>query len=314
MAEVNPEMVKKVAGKIKELSLTGVGALDFTEKDKFPSIGDLGALNYFFAVTMHDYGFWIGDEMGYVRPIYGVVNEKRLKGSDLLWTLSMKVYKENGPEFFNPDKLSELELDGFYFWLPDEYGFQDIITRYNMAANYGKYCVRNCLDPETLLDVVNHSTQPLKSFLDLTQMIPGYDKDVLLKKNLLLAMILTNRPEKFLKVKPEEKWLPIVDYHLMRVALRLGLVDLTPEERSSLMGRLWITGEVEIEIRSKVFEAILMVINLSGKPMSEIDFLLWSARKYCPEMTEPDCPKCVFTDACQKRAYLFQPVLRTTNY
>ena len=50
MARVNIEMVEKVAVTIKNLSLE-VRALDFTEEDKFPAVGDLVALDYFFAVT-----------------------------------------------------------------------------------------------------------------------------------------------------------------------------------------------------------------------------------------------------------------------
>ena len=127
-------------------------------------------------------------------------------------------------------------------------------------------------------------------------------------------MILANRPEKFLKVEPDESWPPIVDYHLMRVALRLGLISLTLLEWHRLVRRVWVDDFREEKIRRATFDSIRKIIELSGKPMSEIDFLMWDARRYCPEMTIPDCPKCVFNDVCQKQVELFQPVFRTTNY
>ena len=313
MARVNVEMVKKVAATIKNLSLE-VRALDFTEEDKFPAVGDPGALDYFFAVTMHDYGFWIGDERGYVNPLSGVIDQKILKGSDLLWTLSMKIYRESGPEFFNPRNLAELELKDFCRWIPEKYGFQDIVTRHNMTVEYGKYCVHKNINTKHLVTIANYSESSLQSFIRLTSSMPGYNKDDLFKKNLLLAMISANRPEKFLKVRSEEKWPPIVDYHVMRVALRLGLIELSLIEYDQLARRVYVDYWTEAQIRKATFDAIEMVILLSGKPMSEIDFLLWSARRYCPEMTKPDCSKCCFDDVCKKRIQLFQPILRTTNY
>ena len=138
MAWVNYSMVEKIAQKIKELPLSAT-ALTFTEEDKFPPVGDQGVLNYVFGVTMHDYGFWVGDGKGYVEPIYGEVGGKKLKGSDLLWTLSMKVYREKGPEFFNPNNIAKLQYEQFLEWIPEEYRFQDMATRYGMTFEYGQH-------------------------------------------------------------------------------------------------------------------------------------------------------------------------------
>ena len=172
----------------------------------------------------------------------------------------------------------------------------------------------NSGSPSEILLKANQDGRPLSAFLELTREIDGYNKDHLFKKNLLLAMILANRPEGFLHVKPEDFKDPIVDYHLMRVALRLGLVFLNWIEWDFISKRKWVDEWLETDIRAKTFQAVKTVIELSGKPMSEIDFLLWSARRYCPEMTVPDCPECIFNDVCQKKVELFQPVFRTTNY
>ena len=56
------------------------------------------------------------------------------------------------------------------------------------------------------------------------------------------------------------------------------------------------------------------VIRESGHAMSFIDEKMWSARRYCPEMTMPNCPECVFSEVCKKRTELFQPIFRTTAY
>ena len=313
MATVNMEMVKKIAEKIKEMPIAEA-SLTFTEGGMFPPEGDPGTLDYFFATIMQNYGFWIGDRKGYVKPLYGEIDGKILKGADLLWTLSMKIYRERGPEFFRPKNLSALKFRDFCRWFPEEYEFQDLPTRWRMALNYGTHCVRKSVEPETLLKVANHCIPLLKGFLELTLILPGYGRDFLMKKNILLAMALANRPERFLKVGPDEKWPPIVDYHLMRVSERLGTVDLEPREYELLVQRAWVPIGVECSVRLAVSDAVAEIIRLSGKPMNKVDFLLWSARKYCLEMETPDCFKCVFDDICAKRVELFQPVFKTTNY
>lgn len=173
---------------------------------------------------------------------------------------------------------------------------------------------------KTLKKIINSTDKmglPLTHFLYKLYSIPGYDLDDLEKKNILLAMAMANRPEMFLKPNKEEEedlWPPIIDYHLMRIALRLGLVDLDSKQEDANIERRWINKQDEEQIRMETYTAIDELINLSKKPMSFVDKTLWMARKYCPEMEKPDCEKCIFTDVCDKRTELFQPVFRTTNY
>lgn len=312
MAVIDHNKVEKIAKEIRELPLSGT-ALTFTDESQFPPVGDTKAIDYFFAVTMHDYGFWIGDDKGYIKPLYAEVNKRRLKGSDFLWNHSMQLRRKE-PDFFKPENLSVLSRDNFYQWLSPEHGFQDLYTRWKMTLGYASYCVSGLMCPEMVLGVSNRSSNKLRSFMELSSKLPGYNGDLFFKKNLLLAMILSNRPEKFLDIDQEEKWPPLIDYHLMRVSLRLGLIKVSGSDYFVLSNRLWANNELEEGVRQAVYDAVSKVIELSGKPMNEIDFLLWNARKYCPEMEEPECSKCVFDPVCAKRTGLFQPVYRTTNY
>ncbi|OGN05272.1 MAG: hypothetical protein A3B99_01770 [Candidatus Yanofskybacteria bacterium RIFCSPHIGHO2_02_FULL_44_12b] len=324
LARINQKQIERFAAKVRSID-TSRAKLNFysyhkdnqevVESDKYPPLNAPGVINFFFAVTMQNYGFWIGDIGGYVEPLVKEIDGKVLKGSDLLSVLSMKVYREKGPEFFDPQNLAKLSFLDFCAWFPENAGFQDLTIRHQMAVDYGKFMSRFTDSPvESLVSFANSQKRPLSFFLRQTKNLPGYDKDELAKKNLLLAMILSNRPERFLRVNSEEKWNPIVDYHLMRVALRLGLVDLYPAEDRLIASRGYVMPSVEKAIRQKVFDAVGRVIDLSGKPMSEIDFLMWSARRYCPEMTKPNCSKCVLSEVCPKKDWLFQPVFRTTNY
>jgi hypothetical protein len=52
----------------------------------------------------------------------------------------------------------------------------------------------------------------------------------------------------------------------------------------------------------------------SGKGIGSLDWFFFQNRRRCPEMTDPDCPRCEIRTVCPQRKDLFQPVLRTTFY
>lgn len=325
MASVNCEQVEKVANFLSEVPLKRATLNFFSFKDEekervlddmYPYLYHPQAVNYFFFTCMQQFGFWYGDANGYNSPLYGVVADKRVKGSDLLWKTARKTLSKDILAFV-PDKLAALNSEKFASIFSDDSGpilFPDFEERFKITRDYAKWFKEHHTSPGKIVYDTNKGKYPLKEFLSITSKIPGYDQDKLQKKNLLLAMVLANRPEKFLNVADKEKWQPVIDYHLMRVSLRLGLVDLDDGQVAENIQRRWVQGGTEKDIRGKTKLAINALIKKSGKSMPEMDSILWMARKYCPEMEEPDCSKCIFTDVCKKRIKLFQPVFRTTNY
>jgi len=326
MARVNAEQVRKFAEKLRMISDGSIKSQNFYAaredareivlSEYYPSLYASGVVDFFFAVVMHDFGFWYGSEEGYLRPIYGVVNGAPRKGSDWLWNASMKIYRECGPQFFRPRHLAALMPEEFHRWFSDDRGclpLPDLELRFQMTRAYGR-TLRGCSSLEWILKLINKDPRPLLRFLEFTKCIPGYDRDPWVKKNTLLAMTLSRRPEAFLYVGDREKWFPILDCHLMRLALRMGLVGPDPHEEKFLRSRVWIPAALERSVRSATGAALFSVIEESAKPMHHVDAIMWDARRYCPEMERPDCASCIFEDVCAKRRDLFQPVLRTTNY
>jgi len=188
-------------------------------------------------------------------------------------------------------------------------------THGRLARGYGADMSSRGLNPSAVLRAANSSSEPLKTFLDLAGSLTGYREDPFRKKILLLALILSNRPERFLRAADSRYWSPIVDYHNLRCALRLGLVEVRDRTLSAqLVARAFVSGEEEFMIRRLVREAVKELIAVSGRSVGQVDALLFSARRSCPETTEPDCPKCLFGEVCLRRTDLFQPVYRTTFY
>jgi len=135
------------------------------------------------------------------------------------------------------------------------------------------------------------------------------------KKAGLLALVLSQRPEGFLALGAGEKIPPVIDYHLMRSCLRVGLVDVLDEAlREKLCGRQEVSLADEWAVRYAAYLSIGRVVSVSGKSVGAVDWFFFNARKRCPEMTEPACHLCPIDPACTHRKELFQPVLRTTFY
>jgi len=313
--KIRMDKVEKLADFFRKLPLEDPPK--FLDPDKFPEENTKGALDFFFAVTMHDYGFWIGNRNGYKKPFYGYINGRKLKGGDWLWAASKRMLIRYGPEFFDPKNLSQISGKDFQKWFSDDNGIikmLDLETRQYYTHCLG-YVISNFFHPlDDEMEKINEKENPLALFLNFTRCLPGYSEDKLIKKNILLAMILANRPEKFLRAS-QENWPPMIDYHIMRVALRFGILEeLNRWERETLKTRYWASPILEEKIRTAVFEAIKKVIELSGKPMHFVDKFLWNARSFCPEMQKPECEKCRLKNICEKNTDLFQPVFRTTNY
>ncbi len=326
MVGINEAQIEKIADALKNLPESGNGlnfysyikdGEEIVDSEKFPVLNHPQAVNFLFFAVMNDYGFWYGDDKGYLEPLCGEMRGKKIKGSDLLWEACIRSLYYGANNVFEPATLQNIAPQKFAEILSDDNGsiiWPDFEARFKMARAYGKWFCSRGISPKKIVEQCNKEEQPLKKFLLLVRDIPGYNADFFEKKNLLLAMVLANRPEKFLNVKDPHNWSPLIDYHLMRLALRLGMVDLDEEDCNVNSERKWVNISAEFDIRHSVYAAFLILIRKSGRQMSFIDEKIWMGRKYCPEMAPPDCLKCIFDSVCKKRVELFQPVFRTTNY
>ena len=283
----------------------------------YPPPGAKHALDYFFGTVLHQYGFWEDDGGRYIGPMFARIGGERLKGSDFVWKAAART-AAGEPDFFNPDFQAEITPEGLAAAFGDDSGacplpiFDSHVT---LARGYGRDLLGRGLTPKKIVDAANASRHPLKTLLLALGEIPGYREDPLRKKALLLALILDRRPERFLTVKDPENWAPIVDYHNIRTALRTGMAEARDDAlRSKLLRREFVTKEEEGAVRKKTFDAIVRLLESSGAGVARIDALFFGARKTCPEMTRPDCPRCLLETVCAKKIDLFQPVFRTTYY
>lgn len=312
------DVVRALPGDIQPLNFYSFrkGDQEVAQFDMYPPLHHPQVVNFFGFACLQQHGFWYGDQRGYRAPLYAQFGGKVVKGSDAFWRMCMQAFLRD-PEQYMSARLADIMPEELSHILSDERGpvpFPDFEARFQLTRAYGE-CAKSRGGVEAALSRANVAQDSLFTFLKESQYLSGY-QDPLRKKSLLLAMTLMNRPEHFLTVRDPEHWQPIVDYHLMRLALRTGMVQvLDPGLRATLAARAWVRDSVmEERIRQATSEAVQGVVSISGKPIDVVDHLFWRARQYCPEMEEPQCEKCVLKDVCEKNRELFQPVFRTTNY
>lgn len=322
---LNENRIRKIAEVIRNLpDAKGLNFYSFDTPngtviadDMYPSRNNSHAIDFFFFAVLHQHGFWFGNHNGYKQPILGTLERKKgIKGSDLLWKV-LKRALDKDPDIMSVERLASITPKEFACLFSDDDGpipFPDWKRRYMLTHKYAEYLLHNKLTPTKIVQRADASKRSLSKFKTLMRRVPGF-KDPFKKKTYLLAMIMAERPERFLTITDPESWEPIVDYHLMRLALRTGMVNVEDWKiRDHLSGRLWVSSITEALIRRATFDAVKMVMELSEKPMAFVDHAFWSGRKFCPEMTEPNCVECIFRDACGQHTELFQPVYRTLNY
>jgi len=312
---VNEGQVEKVARRIHTLS--EASPFPFVDPE-LPPVGHPKAVDYFFAATLQQFSFWSVRDNRYYQPLIAPIGGVERKGSDYLWAAFTRRLEKDA-EFCSPERQADLSREELLAVFQADNGedpMPALDLHLEQAHQYGRDMLALQLTPQAVLDRALTSTQPLQTFLVTLDQVGGYKEDPVRKKSLLLAMILNNRPETFFPLQDDEQIAPIIDYHVMRSCLRIGLIDvLDGELETKLTNRQIVSPVEEWAVRYPAYLALEGVVMLSGKSLGAVDsFLFANARKRCPEMTEPQCRLCPLDSVCAHRKELFQPVLRTSLY
>lgn len=309
-----PAQIERVARLVATLS--EVTDSDFAGPDH-PPVGHPATLDFFFASTLQQFGFWTTKDGHYHEPLIAPIQGQMRKGSSYLSQVYRRAMDEN-PAFLTVDGQATVTAAEFAALYGDDNG-QDVMPaldlHWQVANRYGRDMQALGYTPQSLVAEAQNSERPLQTLLMILDKIGGYKEDPLRKKPMLLGLALNQRPEKFLTFGPDEVVPPVIDYHLMRSCLRVGLIDVKDETLATdLAARKVLSAADEQVVRRAAYEAIEQIAALSGKSIGAIDWFFFNARLRCPEMTEPECAKCALDDVCAKRKELFQPVYRTIAY
>ena len=306
--------VARVAGLIA--ALPEVQPFDFTGPD-FPPAGHPAASDYFASATLQQFGFWFEAAGRYSHPLVAALEGAVHKGSDYLWRAWLRPLGSD-PGFYTPARqaaLTAADLEALFRADDGAMPMPALDLHLAQAQAYGRDMLALALSPAALVAAANRAPRPLAAFLAGLDHVGGYKEDPLRKKAGLLALILAQRPERWLHPGPAEVFPPVIDYHLMRSCLRIGLVEvLDAGLAEALIGRRQVTPDQEWAVRLAAYRAVEALARRSGRSMGAVDWFFFNARRRCPEMTEPECSRCPVDPVCAHRKELFQPVVRTVFY
>lgn len=311
---LNAGQIARAAARVA--TLDEAAPFDFTGPE-LPPVGDPGALNYFFSVVLQQFGFWTERDGVYEQPMIAALDGVQLKGAFYLFRAWLRRHAADAA-FCTPATQAALTGDALREVFRADDG-SDPMPAFDLhlaqVHAYGRDMLALALTPAQIVARANASARPLQTLMAQLDQIGGYKEDPLRKKSSLLALALSQRPEGFLRFGPGEDVEPVIDYHLMRSCLRIGLIDVVdPRLHANLEARRVLGPVDEWAVRHASYRAIEQLAALSGRSMGAVDWFFFGARRRCPEMTEPDCPACSVDAICAHRKALFQPVLRTTAY
>jgi hypothetical protein len=313
--QVNDEQVSKVAEVLS--MLPEVAPFPFTGLE-YPPVGHHKAVDFFFAATLQQFSFWSQVNGRYHQPLIARIDGVERKGSDYLWAAFMRPLKDD-PDFCSPARQADLDRGALLEFYRSDDGDDPMPAlglHLEMAHRYGRDMLALEFTPQAVLQQALASPEPLQTLIATLDQIGGYKEDPLRKKSSLLALILNQRPENFFPLQDDEGVAPVIDYHLMRSFLRIGLVDVIDEGlKNKLLDRQIVSPDQEWAVRYAAYRAMLGLVERSGKTEGAVDYFFFSnGRKRCPEMSEPQCQNCRIDPVCAHRKAFFQPVLRTSFY
>lgn len=274
-------------------------------------------IDFFFVTTLQQFSFWTIQDDRYHQPLIDTIGGEELKGAFYLWHAYNRRI-DTDPDFFSPERQANQTLDDMLELFRSDDG-NDVMPAVEMhldaAHRYGRTMLELGWTTQNILNTASESSQPLKTLRVMLDQVGGYREDPLRKKSLLLVEEFLDRPERYFELGPDESLYPVIDYHLMRSCLRMGLIDVLDEElRQFLEDRKLVSEQDEWAVRYACYRAAEQLPKLSGRSMGTVNTYLFFARKRCPEMTEPDCFSCNADPVCAHRRELFQPVIRTDYY
>ena len=312
---VDERQVERISAVIKKIP--EAEAFNFVS-DYYPPIGHPTALDYMFVQTLQQFSFWEANDGKYDYPLIATIDGHHCKGSTYLSYAYLRPL-EKDPEFFSPQRQANTTKEETLALFRADDGSDPMPAlelHMRKAQDYGKDMLSLGLTPQAIIEQSNKSPKPLQTFLSILDHIGGYKEDPLRKKSNLLALILNERPEKFLSFSEDEEIEPVVDYHAMRFCLRTGLVDIVGASlRKKISKRELLSVEEEWAVRHACYIAVQRLVDVTGLGGGAVDNITFAYnRKHCPEMSEPICENCAMDPACAHRKELFQPVIRTTFY
>ncbi len=212
-----------------------------------------------------------------------------LCGTDALYRMLKEVYEED-PKRFEPESLARLSIEDLRRWLcRDGKCVRGLEIRAMLLRDLGEKCLK--LFGRSFLSIVERCDGYLRredgeGLIDLVKVFKAF-QDPVEKKPFLLAKMLERRG--LINVKdPYSKRVP-VDNHVVRIALRLGLVKLGRDLLTKVVEGREVDPYEDVLIRMCIREAWQRVCLASSLDPFVLDDALWTFGRTVCLVNKPRC-------------------------
>jgi hypothetical protein len=285
-------------------------AEDFLNPQLFPPINTNSedTARFFFFVTAIDHRT---SPRG--KSFEGIVDGKYFQGADLLWHLSVKRFLQN-PQLFHPAEMAKITEKKIIRWYtvlsPIQVTIRNPSERAELLRNSGQILLEKYGGSVlSLLNAANHriSSDPDNGEHGLLSLLsefkayedPANKKSFLFLKFLLRRNLWTHNDVDQLRIP--------VDNHLTRIALRTGIVTLSPKLARALQQRQLISLMKDVELRECIGDAYLLVSKHASRSVLELDDFFWHFGRNCCLLDSPVC-----VTGCTSNCYVATHLLRSS--
>jgi hypothetical protein len=255
-----------------------------------------------------NFRFWHLDGPQFV-PEVGVLKGEEFRGAMYMWR-RLRLALERGEVQLDAEWLAQVDDAQFHAAFTDDEGYLPLepgmANRLKNLQDLGRGLLERWDGWFSNLLVACEGS--LDRFAELSAQFRAFD-DPLRKLTMLNAIMLQGSGLVAFNSSP---W-PAIDYHLVKQAVRQGLVDPPPDVADKLRSSELLTAEESLDLRERVLEALLEVAERSNVSTAVVDNLYWLNRRTCADV-EPACSTCMFRSGCAQRTEFGLPLELTRYY
>lgn len=275
---------------------------------------DIPLRSQYFAVgNAINFRFWQLDGERVV-PAGGLIGGEHFRGAMYMWRCLRRCFDSRELPLLDAAFLANISDDDFDVIFADDSGAQPLsIAREERLANLRDLGVKLRDGWDGLFyNLVAASEGSVVAFAQLSSQIRAFD-DPLFKLTMVNAIVHSGSGVYSFHDEP----LPAMDYHLLRHALRQGLVVPTPALAGKLRARELLQPEEASELRRVALQAFVRIAEVSRQSGEVIDNNYWLNRMNCtdePVCLDPDrAHVCPFLEVCERMTD-YQLPLELTRY
>lgn len=268
---------------------------------------------YFAVGNAINFRFWRLDDASVV-PAAGLIEGERYRGAMYMWRCLRRCVDRGELPLLDGEFLANLSENDFDVIFRDDAGGQPLaVGREERIANLrdlGKKLVEAW--DGLFYNLVAASEGSIVTFAEFSSSLRAFD-DSLFKLTMVNAIVHSGSGI----YSFQDELLPAIDYHLMRHALRQGLVVPVPRLANKVRSHKLLDRKEAFELRRVALQAFIRIAVLSGQSGEVIDNNYWLNRVNCTD--EPVCHDpataraCPFLDVCEQ-AIGYQLPLEMTRY